>query len=409
MSEESRLANVKHSASLILNFLGPSDRLSVITFGDESEILCSAVACTSQQKKVIQTVIDMIVVNGCTNLSAAILNVKTVATAATTLKTGVLLLTDGHANRGTCTSEAILDMFNTVHTQNPELSFTVVGYGTMHNAPLMKSIAENTQGAYCIVENLEAAASVVGNSIGGLFSCSAQLLQAKCPDGTKIHWAHKVVNNTIKVGDIYDESDKILLFDLPVNALTQPIVLTGTTVPALEPFSIEVVAKPWSATPIDIEFFTAVELTTLSYKCSSLFTELTNTESSNLTRITSDIAEFRIAIFAEKYNGNPVADMLRSECKSLETALAGICRSATPDMISRIHQHAAFTSLGRGISQPISLTQAEDNPSHPAEAVMSPATSRIQRRVTNLMATMSSGGGANDYAQARQMSMEPST
>jgi hypothetical protein len=356
---------------------------------------------------VIQTVIDMIVVNGCTNLSAAILNIKTVASASAQLKTGVLLLTDGHANRGACTSEAILDMFNTVHIQNPELSFTVVGYGTMHNAPLMKSIAENTQGAYCIVENLEAAASVIGNSIGGLFSCSAQLLQVKCPDGTKIHWAHKAVNGIIKVGDIYDESDKILLFDLPKDALGQPLILTGTTVPAVESFSKEVIATPWSDTPISPEFLTAVELTTLCYKCSSLFAELTNTRNSSLLGITSDIAEFRSAVFAEKYNGNPVAEMLRSECKSLETALAGIRSSATPDMISRIHQHAAFTSLGRGISQPISLTQAEDNPSQPIQTVMSPGSSRIQRRVTNLMATMSSGGAPNDYAQARQMSMEP--
>jgi Ca-activated chloride channel family protein len=417
MLEESRLENVKHSASLILNFLGPSDRLSLITFGEESEIHCSAVACTSEQKTVIQAVLDKITVDGCTNLSAGLMNVKTVINASSgpasgpALKCGVLLLTDGHANRGVHESDKLLKMFDTVHEQNPQLSFTVVGYGTTHNAVLMKSIAENTNGAYCVVENLEGAATVIGNTIGGLFSCSAQLVKLKCPEGTQVHWAHKVVNGSIIIGDIYDESEQILLFDIPKTAMATPLVLSGTTLPALEAFTVDVPVTPWSNNTNNTELYTAVDLTVLRYTCSSLFKELTT--SSNMTETAAKIAEFRTAIFAEKYNSNPVALMLRSECKSLETALANLRVSADANTMTRIHQHVAFTSLGRGMTQEISLTREEDNPNHPVQEtsqVMSPGTSRIQRRVTNLMATMSSGGHPNpsDLAAARELSVAPS-
>jgi len=413
MLEESRLDNVKHSVSLILNFLGPSDRLSLITFGQESEIHCSAVACTSEQKTVIQAVLDKITVDGSTNLSAALMNVNSVASVRRAyplpaLKCGVLLLTDGHANRGVYESDKLLKMFDTVHEQNPQLSFTVVGYGTTHNAVLMKSIAENTNGAYCVVENLEGAATVIGNTIGGLFSCYAQLVKLKCPEGTQVHWAHKVVNGSIVIGDMYDESEQILLFDIPKTAMVTPLVLTGTTLPNLETFTLDIPVTPWSNNANNSELYTAVDLTVLRYTCSNLFKELTT--SSNMTDISAKIAEFRTVIFAEKYNNNPVADMLRSECKSLETAYANLRTSRAGDTITHIHQHIAFTSLGRGMTQEISLSR-EDNPNQPVQPsqVMSPGTGRMQRRVTNLMATMSSGGHPNpsDLREAHEISQVP--
>jgi len=325
------------------------------------------------------------------------------------LKCGVLLLTDGHANRGVYESDKLLKMFDTVHEQNPQLSFTVVGYGTTHNAVLMKSIAENTNGAYCVVENLEGAATVIGNTIGGLFSCYAQLVKLKCPEGTQVHWAHKVVNGSIVIGDMYDESEQILLFDIPKTAMTTPLVLSGTTLPNLETFTVDIPVTPWSNNTNNSELYTAVDLTVLRYTCSNLFKELTTR--SNMTEIAAKIAEFRTAIFAEKYNNNPVADMLRSECKSLETAYTNLRTSRAGDTITRVHQHIAFTSLGRGMTQEISLSR-EDNPNQPVQEpsqVMSPGTGRMQRRVTNLMATMSSGGHPNpsDLRAAREISQVP--
>ena len=390
MLEQSRLENVKHSASLVLNFLGPNDRLSLITFGNESIVHCSAVACTSEQKSVIQSIIDKIHVDGSTNLSAAILNVKTVLTNDSTFKTGVLLLTDGHANRGIYSDDKILKMFNTLHEQHPAVSFTVVGYGTNHNAILMNAIAESTQGVYSIVENLEAAASVIGNTIGGLFSCSSQMIRVKCPQNTQVHPAHKVDSSgLIYVGDIYDDSEQIILFNVPKEALGEPIQLTGMTLPSMTSFVM--VSEPISWTSGQSgPLYTAVKLTNLRYRCSDLFNKVANRE-----RIDAELESFRAAVHNTAYDGNPVAEMLRVEYRSLE-----IAHRQSNVNIAHLYQHIAFNNLGRGTTQPMNT---DDNPNEPEMVatahITSPMSSRLQRRVTALMASMSVGGADAQEAQ----------
>jgi len=390
MLEQSRLENVKHSASLVLNFLGPNDHVSLITFGNESMVHCSSVSCTSEQKGVIQAIINKIHVDGCTNLSAAILNIKTVLTNDSAFKTGVLLLTDGHANRGIYSDDKVLGMFNTLHEQYPAVSFTVVGYGMDHNAILMKAIAESTQGDYSIVENLEAAASVIGNTIGGLFSCSSQMIRLKCPQNTQVHPAHKVnADGIVYVGDIYDDSEQIILFNVPKEAIDETIELTGMTLPSMTSFSMALQPTPWTSGQSG-PIYTAVKLTNLRYRCSDLFNKLANRE-----RINTELESFRTAVYNTEYDGNPVAEMLRVEYRSLE-----IAHRQSNVNLTHLYQHVAFNNLGRGMTQPMNT---DDNPNEPemvATAHMtSPMSSRLQRRITSLMASMSVGGADAQEAQ----------
>jgi len=382
MEDDSRLENVKHSASLVLNFLGPNDRVSLITFGQESTLHCNSVACTSEQKTVINELLNNITPYGCTNLSAGILNLKNVITD-TTIKTGVLLLTDGHANRGVFAVDKILDMFNGIHAQFPAVSFTVVGYGTEHNAELMKAIAENTSGAYSIVESIEGAASVIGNTIGGLFSCSSQVVRLKCPVGTIGEASHKAsATGFIEIGDIYDESEQIVLFNIPKEALGESIRLTGSTLPSMDSFSYDVVPTQWTQGQSG-PLYTAVDLTRLRYTCSGLFKKLAERQD-----IAIELSRFRSQIYASVYDGNPVAEMLRSEYASLLTA------SHNHISVAHLHQHVAFNSLGRGTTQTIQ----PDDPGLPEAVFSSPMSSRLQRRVTNLMTSMTSGGAEAEGA-----------
>ena len=375
MEYNSRLENVKHSASLVLNFLGPNDRVSLITFGQESTVHCKSVPCGSEQKTVIQGLLNNIIPYGCTNLSAGILNLKTVITD-TTIKTGVLLLTDGHANRGVFAADKILDMFNGIHAQFPAVSFTVVGYGTDHNAELMKAIAENTSGAYSIVEGIEGAASVIGNTIGGLFSCSSQVVRLKCRAGTVGVGVAANATGFIEIGDVYDESEQIILFNIPKEALGESIQLTGSTLPSMDSFSYDVVPKQWTQGQTG-PLYIAADLTRLRYTCSDLFKKLAQREN-----IDAELAYFRARIFAIAYDGNPVAEMLRSECASLENAARANVN------VAHLYQHMAFNTLGRGTTQTIQ----PDDPGEPEVMFSSPASSRLQRRVTNLMSSMTGGG-----------------
>lgn len=432
MADRDKLENVKHSANLVLNFLGPADRLSLITFGNTAQVYCSAVQCTPSEKSTIEGILKTIEADGCTNLSAGLLSVKdVVANSDASIKTGVLLLTDGHANRGIYNSAGILEILSSIHRSLPAVSFNFVAYGTEHNSELLKAMAETIQGAYSIVEGTEGAATVIGNTLGGLFSCTAQMVTLTLPTGSTVQDQYRLANisgqSVLELGDLYDGSETIVLAKIPKALVGVPIVLKGVSLPSLDRFEKTIDATPWSASvaiPPDIQALcVSVELTRLRYKCSNLFKKVRFLHSGDvrgIAEIKREIEEFKAAVANEAYTG-PIIEMLREECASLEEAFRVIQLSPyhRPELMARIVQHEAFTSLGRGATQPLSAHDPEDHdddmdPMHQAHentvntSVTSPYSSRMQRSVTNLMRTMSIRPEANAaVAAAAALSQAP--
>lgn len=126
MLQDSKLENVKKCASLILQFLTPEDHLSVITFGDNVQVVLKRAAVDASAKEGIQATISALRTDGCTNLSAGLASVSEVMQGET-MKTGLLILTDGHANRGVSTPQHLRSMTNTLKTNFENLSIHVVG------------------------------------------------------------------------------------------------------------------------------------------------------------------------------------------------------------------------------------------------------------------------------------------
>jgi len=110
-------------------------------------------------------------------------------------------------------------------------------------------------------------------------------------------------------------------------------------------------------------------------------------------------------VSSAQFRGNIVADMLKMEITSLRTAIQRVTVGAHPshDLGAMLTQHAAFNSLARGTTRAISpvnrrlysmdqeLTE-DDNPVVPSTrntSVLSPTSSHRQRRVANLLRTMS--------------------
>jgi len=414
MLDRNKLENVKHSASLVLKFLGPTDYISVVTFGDTGKILCNAVSCVSEGKESVQSILHSVRADGCTNMSASLILVKEIMTGFRhPAKTGVLLLTDGHANRGVYTADGIKGILRTIHEEFPSLSFSFVAYGTDHNADLLKDMAESAQGSYSIVEDLEGAATVIGDTLGGLFSCKAQMVCAKFPPGTKSHGQFTMKDDgTMEIGDIYEGSETVLLVSVPKGSIGEPFQITGVELPSLKQIQIVGELDAWSdapLTPAHSQFRISVELTGLRYTCSKLFRRIRQMD---LDGLEEAIAAFRAKVFHADYNGNLVAEMLREECKSLETAFQAIRRDnlhggPSTYMRSQLAQHEAYTNLGRGATRAVAADDDDDdNPVNfagvrfgtttaaPLTATTSaysttPYASRTARRVTNIISTIS--------------------
>ena len=418
MNDNSKLENVKHSASLILHFLGAEDRLTIITFDNESTIHCSALACDT--KDILAAKLHDIQTNGCTNLSAGFLRIKEVLDqlavnrpADLQLKTGVLLLTDGNANRGVTAKAGILSILTRLHESYSALSFHFVGYGTEHNAELLKDMACHSQGSYSIITDREGAATVIGDTLGGLFSCVAQTVAVKCPPGATVNGQYSITNDTIQVGDLYEGSEPILLVAVPTAALAAGITVQGVLLPSMESFSC-VLTEPVQ----QVERDSGIELTLLRYTCSALFKKVRQlSRPSDIRPLELEIQAFKAKLADTFYNENQVADMLRGECASLEDAFRQIqsSRHSSDELSARILQHETFVTLGRGTSQgigyggggghsPVSDEPVNFTAAPPPHTITSPYRGQTQRRVTHLMASMSVAPSSEAVEEAAQYS-----
>lgn len=387
MNHNGKLEHVKTCASLLLRLMTPADYISVITFGQDSQIIINAAQTYAVHLRGIGSAIQGLVADGCTNLSAGLASVKKVLSDVTTgAKPTLLLLTDGHANRGVVDSASLQTMISNLVEQFPALSMSVVGYGTDHHAGLLKAFAETTHGSYSIVENQEDAAGVLGDALGGALSCTAQNVYVKCPEGTAVSGPYTVKDGVIRIGDLYSGTDTLLLLELPEG----PVTVCGTQVPELTSF--EVVAE----TSVALERNPDIELTRLRYQCSDLFRQVrdwASLDSAGQATLRAAIDAFRTSLDDPVFTDHPVTQMLVTEVQSLLQAVRVMQQPGRHyDMAARIMQHEAYTSLGRGTSSAIAGPEdtQEDPETVPAPAqLQSPMSTVRQRQMATLMRTMS--------------------
>ena len=206
MNFNSKLKNVQKSLYFLLKFL-QNDYLSLISFNDTSEILLENIRITPEHIDMLHFTIDKLKAERGTNLSAALLNAKTLLQRnQNEVKTGIIILTDGHANEGITKSEDILNIV----TKLP-ISITTIAYGEDHNADLLKDIATNGNGSYNMVNNLEQVATVFGDILGGLMTCVMQNVLINHSARSLSPYPTKLGKMTI--GDIYGESETVILFE----------------------------------------------------------------------------------------------------------------------------------------------------------------------------------------------------
>jgi len=218
MNQDNKLVNVKKSLNFLVKFLQSSDHLSLITFNHISQIMIQNMNVTPDYITTFHHIINTLMANGGTNLSAGLLNVKSVLERCVdeNLKTGLIILTDGHTNEGIISKTDILRIVESIKTVLPSISITTIGYNDDHNAELLKSIAVNGAGSYNIVNNSDQVATVFGEILGGLMSTVVQNCYVKYDSSWETLNMYPTTKEGYKtiiyIGDITAESETILLF-----------------------------------------------------------------------------------------------------------------------------------------------------------------------------------------------------
>jgi hypothetical protein len=438
MMDDNKLGNVKACANLVVTLLNADDRISLITFGESAQLHLKRVAVDDAQKTAIRETINGLQCDGCTNLSAGLGYVREVC-EGDTQKAGLLILTDGHANRGISHSEGLRGIVKSLRTSYPHLSVCGVAYGKDHNEDLMKGIAEDSQGAYNVVNGIEDTAFAFGDTLGGLMSCAFQNVKLKLPRSVTVHGLYKTTLTAdaleVQIGDVYAGTQPTVLFDLPRSEMVAgnpTITLSGMTLPDYTSWSMTLPFEELEGRDREIE------LTKLRYRCTDLLKRVREWHNSTVaahTQLNADIDTFERDMADEFFTGHPITTTLRNEVSTLRDLIRMAQRGPTRDFDVTTQQHSAYIGLGRGFSTPARATAApavpprrgmgarrmtraswlspsqtmgdpedadEPTPVASASAVPSVAVpdaafqNRVQFNIASLMTSMTQGGSAEE-------------
>jgi Mg-chelatase subunit ChlD len=252
MEMEDKLPSVKKSIQLLLELLSPDDRLSLVTFSDDSKTFLNRVVPTNEERQAILYRVSNLRPDGSTNMSAGLLEIRSLLESESSgRKQGVLLLTDGHANIGVHSEQGLLEILQRIQTEKPGLSLTTVAYGSDHNAEMLTNMAKAGGGAYNVVKNLEDVATVFGDILGGLVSVSAQKVEVQLPPGAEAQTSFRCLKDaagltTVYVGDLYADAEITILFKCAPSL--GPLRIKGTDMTTLDP--IDIISEPTLLTDI---------------------------------------------------------------------------------------------------------------------------------------------------------------
>jgi hypothetical protein len=345
-----------------LDFLGPQDQLSIITFSEHVKtILTKAFISTNQisQKEHIRSRISFIMPDSSTNLGAGIIETHdSLHSIVHNMKEGILLLTDGHATSGITDPDQLVALTRTTLQAFHGTSLSCVGYGVDHNASLLQRMSAEGGGSYYVVNSLEDVATVFGDVLGGLASCSYQHVRVILPEGTELKTRYPVElsNHVVKVsvGDLPAGMEAVIIAKLPRES---PVLLKAyhLTKQATLTRSVEigetddtVMQVNGNAHYLRFEVVALIEETNAIYKSASL--KKREEHINKIVAFTNMITSYKAR------NPHPLWDMLLDELRNSKMLLEDQQHaSLQPLMVQR----GACLGLMRGIGASPSAASAD--------------------------------------------------
>jgi Mg-chelatase subunit ChlD len=386
-----RLESVKRSLEFALKLLTSRDMVSIITFDDEAKTLVARQRTTPEAKPALEYKIQQIRDAGSTNMSAALMQARQVVgadlelgeggAAAQTLKEGIILLTDGHANRGVMAVDGLGTIATTLLQERPGLTIATVGYGADHNTNLLTNLATAGGGSYNIVQSIEDVAKVFGDIMGGLSTVVAQNVTVILPPDVKpltVYTTKKTADGTteVNVGDLYAETEAVVLFEASPAAVDRVRVVGDDMMTlAHEDQTVEVAA-------MEGEPNRSLEIAYYRYQVAQILKSVAALPTAAEANAIKGRAESLVeTLKALAYASEGIIQMMIDDLeRCLITLDAATARARRPDehiylaatTTAGYAQHAAMTGLGRGLRS-LMPEDAEEDPDTHAPVLPRPA------------------------------------
>lgn len=227
---------VKETLSFMVGQLKAGDRLSLVTFGDDSSIVFGLTDMTESGKEKAINDIRAIQATGWTNLSGGIMEgIKLLSSRSPSESSKVsslLVFTDGEANKGiTGVSELVKATVNALDGVKGAVSLHTFGFSQNHNPEMLTKLAEAANGMFYYLATVDRISEVFADCLGGLLSVVALdiVLEAQIEYTgaviTAIHTPFTVQHVTqgqhvtITMGQMYSEQSRDVLFEVKLPAV----------------------------------------------------------------------------------------------------------------------------------------------------------------------------------------------
>jgi Ca-activated chloride channel family protein len=230
-----KLDAVKLSAAYLIRRLGTEDRLALITYDDEVELVT---ALGAVEKEELLDLVDAIGSGGGTNLSGgwlkaleALLGGPARAAPGDDRRAAirrVLLLTDGQANVGIMDADTLVCMAGNVATDG--VTTTTIGFGDDFDEDLLTGIAAAGRGNAHYVADPDRTPGVFADEFQGLVSLVAQNVAVEIHPSDHVATVG-VVNGhpqvsvpggvQVQLGDAHAEERRRVVFELTVPGLQE--------------------------------------------------------------------------------------------------------------------------------------------------------------------------------------------
>jgi uncharacterized protein YegL len=225
-----KLRALQDTMTFLSEQLGARDRLCVTTFSSNAQQHTPFYVMSPQRKLATAAVLSSLRAGGGTNITEGI-RVASQALSARETKnkvTAVLLLSDGQDGRArTAAAPYIQDV---IVPQGASLH--CFGFGADHDAALLQGLAEDGNGTFAYIEDVDTVYEAFGVCLGGLMSVAAQniTLTLTIPDGeattlAAVHtaYAHQLASDgrraTVTLPDMFWGEARDVLLEVQLSAL----------------------------------------------------------------------------------------------------------------------------------------------------------------------------------------------
>jgi len=229
---------MKKTLLFMIEQLKPMDKCAIVTFDSSVKVPLHMTAMDHESKKRAKEVIEAQRSGSCTNLSGGLLKGLEIMRDRKQPAdvTSILLFTDGLANEGLTATDAIVDIVQKqLKEYGKHISLFSFGFGTDHNADMLRAIGESGGGLYYYVENVDQIPQTFSDCLGGLLSVLAQNIELKIEtmdDEIKISKVHSTsykINEIrpqheleLAIGDMYSEENRDIVLTVKLNSRLNP-------------------------------------------------------------------------------------------------------------------------------------------------------------------------------------------